>query len=249
VGQLPDQARLADPGLAHQRRHLAVAGFRPFERLVERFKLGLPPDEGSEPADRRRLQAGAGRPGADQFVHLDRLGDSLDRHRPEGPDLDIALSQPQRLRGEQGGPLSRDLLHTRGQMDGLAHRRVVHPEVVIDGPDDHLAGVEADPKLDRQPVPSAGLLGVTVDRLLHSEGAVAGPDGVVFVGDRRAEEGHDPIAEDVVDGPLVAVDRLHHGLDRAVEQGLRLLRVEALDQLGRALDVGEQDGDLLALAF
>jgi len=43
------------------------------------------------------------------------------------------------------------------------------------------------------------------------------------------------------------VDGVHHHLDRAVEELLGLFRVAILDQLGRALDIGEQDGDLLAL--
>jgi hypothetical protein len=53
----------------------------------------------------------------------------------------------------------------------------------------------------------------------------------------------------VVDGPLVAVDGPHHRLDDAIEELLSLLGIEALDDLGRALDVGEEHGDLLAFSF
>jgi hypothetical protein len=45
------------------------------------------------------------------------------------------------------------------------------------------------------------------------------------------------------------VDRLHHPLEDRVEQPARLFRIAVGQQLQRALQVGEQDGDLLALAF
>ena len=93
------------------------------------------------------------------------------------------------------------------------------------------------------------LLGVAPDRLLHAQGGVAGPDGVVLVGERRAEQRHDAVAHHLVDGALVAVDGLHHPLEHRVEQLPGLLGVAVGDQLRRALEVGEQDGDLLALAF
>ena len=93
------------------------------------------------------------------------------------------------------------------------------------------------------------LLGVPPDRRLHAERGVAGPDGVILVGQRRAEQRHDAVAHRPADGALVAVDGLHHALEDGVEELPRILGVAVVDQLGRALDVGEQDGDLLALAF
>src|SRR5262249_31352508 len=60
---------------------------------------------------------------------------------------------------------------------------------------------------------------------------------------------HDPVAHDLVDRALVAVDRLHHPLEDGIEQLARLLRVPISEQLHRALEVGEQDRDLLALPF
>jgi hypothetical protein len=43
--------------------------------------------------------------------------------------------------------------------------------------------------------------------------------------ERRAEERHDAIAHDLVDGALVAMDGLHHPLEHGVEKLARLLRV------------------------
>ena len=93
------------------------------------------------------------------------------------------------------------------------------------------------------------LLGVLLDRVLHPERRVARPHGVVLVGERRAEERHDPVAHDLVDGALVAVDGLHHPLEHGVEELARLLGVAVGEQLHRALEVGEEHGDLLALAL
>ncbi len=87
------------------------------------------------------------------------------------------------------------------------------------------------------------------DRLLHPERRVAGAHRVVLVGERRAEERHDPVAHHLVDGALVAMDGLHHALEDGVEELARLLGVAVGEQLHRALEVGEEDRDLLALAL
>jgi hypothetical protein len=43
--------------------------------------------------------------------------------------------------------------------------------------------------------------------------------------------------------------RLHHVLKDGVEELARLLRIPVGKQLHRALEVGEEDGDLLTLSF
>ena len=49
--------------------------------------------------------------------------------------------------------------------------------------------------------------------------------------------------------PFVAVHRRHHALEHGVEELAGLFGVAVGQQLHRALQVGEQHGDLLALAF
>ena len=78
---------------------------------------------------------------------------------------------------------------------------------------------------------------------------VAGPLGVVLVGDGRAEERHDAVAGVLVDRALEAVDAVGQDLEEAVEDPVPLLGVDLLGQLHRALHVGEEHGDLLALAL
>ena len=69
------------------------------------------------------------------------------------------------------------------------------------------------------------------------------------MGERRAEQGHDAVAHDLVHRALVAVDGLHHPLQYGIEQLARLFGIAIGEQLHRALEVGEEDGDLLALAL
>ncbi len=68
------------------------------------------------------------------------------------------------------------------------------------------------------------------------------------MGQRRAEEGHDAVAQHLVHRALEAVYGVHHGVQGRVEELLGGFRVEIPDQLGRVFDVGEQHRDLLAFA-
>jgi hypothetical protein len=72
---------------------------------------------------------------------------------------------------------------------------------------------------------------------------------VILVRDRRAEERHDPVARVLVDRPLEAVHAVGQDLEEAIEDAMPLLGVDALSQLHRALDVGEEHRHLLALAL
>jgi hypothetical protein len=134
-------------------------------------------------------------------------------------------------------------------MGRLADGRVVHVQIAADGAHDNLARVEPDPDLDVDAVGATSLLRVMLDQLLHTQRGVARPYGVVLVRERRAEQRHDPIAHDLVDRALVAVDGLHHPLEHRVEELARLLGIAIGEQLHRSLEVGEEDRDLLALAF
>jgi hypothetical protein len=69
------------------------------------------------------------------------------------------------------------------------------------------------------------------------------------MGQGRAEERHDPVAHDLVDGAFVTVDGLHHVLEDRVQEPTRLLGITVGEQLHRALEVGEEHGDLLAFAL
>ena len=72
---------------------------------------------------------------------------------------------------------------------------------------------------------------------------------MILVRDRRAEQRHDAVAGVLVDDALEAMHAVGEDLEEAVHDRAPLLRIELLGQLHRALHVGEQHGDLLALAF
>ena len=72
---------------------------------------------------------------------------------------------------------------------------------------------------------------------------------VVLVRDRRAEERHDAVAEELVDRALVAVDLGQHQLEARSMSACTSSGSSRSDSDVKPDDVGEQDRDLLALAF
>ncbi len=122
-------------------------------------------------------------------------------------------------------------------------------QIATNGADDYLARVQPDADLDGDAMRAEDTGRVPPHALLHAEGSVTGADGVIFLRDRRAEQRHDAVAHHLVDGPLVAVDGLHHAFQDGVEKLASLLGIAVGEQLHRALEVGEEDRDLLTLAF
>jgi hypothetical protein len=195
------------------------------------------------------VQPGPTWPSPRQLIELDRDGQTLDGHRPQRRNGDESLCEPKDIRREQRGIGLGQLLRARGQMGRLADRRVVHPQVAADGADHHLARVQADSGLDHGTVIPPDLFRIATNGRLHVEGRIATADGVILVGQGRAEEGHDPVAHDLVHRALVAVDRLHHSLEHGVEELPSFLGVSVCQQLHGSLQVGEEDRDLLPLAL
>ena len=87
--------------------------------------------------------------------------------------------------------------------------------------------------------------------LLHGGGRVAGTYRVILVSHGGAEERHDAVAHDLIDGALVAVHRPHHAhaLEDRVEELPGVLRVAGREQLEGALHVGGEHGHPLALSL
>ena len=168
---------------------------------------------------------------------------------PKGLTLDQSLCQPQGVGRQSNGPRGCELFHAGRQVRGLADGRVVHMEIVADGPYHDLAGVEADPNLHFDPMLAAHRLAVTADGLLHGECRIAGPHRMIFMRDRRPKQGHDAIAHDLVHGAFVAVHGRHQALQHRVEELARLLGIAIGQQLHRAFEIGKEDRHLLAFPF
>ena len=103
-------------------------------------------------------------------------------------------------------------------------------QVIANGAHHHFAGVEAHPDAHLQAVGAAHLLGIGAHGGLHGQGRVAGAQGVVFVGNGGAKQGHDAVAQHLIHRALEAVHGVHHALQGRVEQALGGFRVEAADE-------------------
>ncbi len=86
-------------------------------------------------------------------------------------------------------------------------------------------------------------------RFLDHQRGVTGAHGMILVGQWRAEDRHDAVAQQPVDRTLIVMDGFNHLLEHGVEDRLRALGIAAVDQLQRTGDVGEQHADLLSLAL
>src|SRR5439155_17416341 len=69
------------------------------------------------------------------------------------------------------------------------------------------------------------------------------------VGNRGAEERHDAIAQELVDGAFVAVHLTQDQLESSVHELMHLFGVDSFGNGGKSGDISEQDGHLLAFAF
>ena len=163
--------------------------------------------------------------------------------------MDEALGQAQRPGGEPDTAGRRELLHARRQVRGLAHRRVVHTEIAADRAHHDVTGVETHADLHLHAPGATQLVRVAPHGVLHPERGVARAHGVILVGERGAEERHDPVTHHLIHGALVVMNGVHHALENRIENFARLFGIAVAEQLHRALDVGEEHGHLLPLAF
>ena len=209
----------------------------------------LPAHKARQATRGHSLEAAVDRTGPGEFEHLHRLRQPLHRELAQRLHLDQPIDEAEGGRRQPDTARGRQLFHARGEVRGLPHSRVVHVQVITDGPHHHLAGVQADAHVHLQAVRAADLFAVAPQRGLHGQGRVAGPQGVILMRQRGAKEGHNAIAQHLVHRALVAVHGLHHVMQGGVEELPGSLRIEVGNQLGGAFEVSKEDGDLLALAF
>ena len=81
------------------------------------------------------------------------------------------------------------------------------------------------------------------DRLDEIESGAHRPLGVVLGGSRRAPDGHDGVADELLDRPAVAADQRARELEVAREQVTRLLRITAFGERGEPDEIGEEHRD------
>ena len=104
--------------------------------------------------------------------------------------------------------------------------------------DERLAGVDGEAHLEAVLVARP-----VADRERRAHGALR----VVLVHDRRAEDGHDSVADELLDRAAVVLEDRAHTAVVGGQQRADVLRVEPLGARGRADEVAEDDADDLAL--
>jgi hypothetical protein len=109
-----------------------------------------------------------------------------------------------------------------------------------------LAGGHANPESQPDPV----LLlehGIELPETLdHGHGGPHRALGVVLVDPGHPEDGHHRVPRILLHGPAEGLDVLAHLVEEGREQGAEMLRIVTRGKLGRAGQVGEEDGDGLA---
>jgi hypothetical protein len=178
-----------------------------------------------------------------------RLPHALDAEGTEILEVEEPFDEIRRLVRHVDASGLGELFHTRGEPDRVPYGCVLHVHVVSDGPDDDFTGVQTDPDGEAQAALAPKLACVQPERFSEVEGRVARAMGVVLVGDGGAEEGHDPVAEELVDRPFEAVNAFREDLEEATEDSAPFFGVEVFGDVHGPLDVREHHGHLLALAL
>jgi hypothetical protein len=182
------------------------------------------------PADERDVEAGCGREDADQAERVHCVGLSFQRQRLARLGADGATAQTMRRLAEQNLAGRGRLLEPRRDVHGVARdERVARRR-------DDVAAVDADPHVEPEPLDA----GAEVDCRPN------GPQGVVLVQLRNAEDGHDGVADELLDRSAVALERPSRRIEVALLQQSNGLGVETFRPARVAHHVAEEDGDDLA---
>ena len=175
-----------------------------------------------------------GRDRARRVPRVDGLFASLDRERAERLVRDGSGGGCVRRGTDDHLPGLRDRLQPAGRVHDITHGGVVTARA--QRAHQHLAGVDADAHAD-----FGGSLGAEpFEVFLHPERGAHRSLGVVFVGDGRAEDRHQRIADHLVDLAAVGDDVGRESFEAEIHQILDVLRIGTLRESSEADEVGEQ---------
>ena len=146
--ELVAEPRLSNTSLASYPGDLATAVANLGERPVEVIQLSLTAQKRRAPSRDRRMPPVSVRVPFHR-EHVDEVLHALHCRWLKRRRVDLPLDQLGSTGRRENGAGCGDLLHPRGEMRGLADRRVVHVQIVADRSDDDLTGVEADTNLQR----------------------------------------------------------------------------------------------------
>ena len=138
-------------------------------------------------------------------------------------------------------------LEPAGPVDGRADRDEPVARAFAEGADHHLAGVDADPHVQRDAVPAYEIGVEVVEVREHRQGRPDRAVGVVLVGAAEAEDRHHRVADELLDHAAVLLDRPLPAGEVGVDDLAGVLGVELAGEHGEVDEVGEHDGDEPAL--
>jgi len=208
--KLVHQARLPDSGLPNDEHHLALPGSRFLEAVPEGGQLTLTRDEDRQTPFGLDVEPAPRLAGRHDLPRRRRLRLALQAELPERAHVKETSGQTVSRLGDHNRARLRHLLEARGDVRRVADGRVIHPKVVPDAADDDQPSVEPLTYLEVYAAPAQGVLPITCERPLDAECGENRAPCVVLMGDRRAEQRHDPVAEELIDRPLVAMDLGQH---------------------------------------
>src|SRR5439155_25037746 len=189
--------------------------------------------------DHRGLVAAGGGLAADRAkaVGLERVGLALCLDRLRGLAVD-------RLADETAGLLAQEDLAGLGRLlEASSHIDGVPGCQALLGAGHDLAGVDADAQLEARSVRALELIVEVAEAGAQLVGGSHGPERVILVHRRHPEDGHDRVADELLDGAAVPLDDRLRGLEVARHHAAKALGVDPLAERGRAGDVAEQGVD------
>ena len=111
------------------------------------------------------------------------------------------------------------------------------------------ARVEAHAGGEAQAVRALHVGHVTRNLITQTACRIARTLRMVFMRNRCTEQGHDAVAGVLIDRAFEAMHAFGQDREEAIENVMPLHGIELLGEFHRAFDIGEQQRDLLALAF
>ena len=229
---LPAEPRLADSGDADHGDELraALVGGR-VEELLHEPKLAVAPDEGRlEPGRLERAAAAGGHP--QRAPERRRLGLALElvlagvRVRDRGLEARFVDSPTRTVPGSAA--------------DWIREAVLTRSPATIPCPSAPRVTAASPVRTPARAWSAASSSGTAATR---SSAARTARSASSSVRDRRAPDGHDGVADELLDRAAVALDERARGVEVAREELADVLGVATLGERGEADEVGEEDGD------
>ena len=190
-----------------------------------------------------RVNAGAFARSPSTFHAGTGLGLSWECERRERLGAHRVDDEPLRLCSDQDLAGAGRLLEPRRDVDGIAGRELLCGARVAG---DDFAGVHARARLDVDVVLAPELVVQSRERLAHLDSGAHRPQCIVLVQRRQPEDGHDRVADELLDGAPMAFEHLLHGVEVPRHDAPERLGVEPFAEARRADKICEDDGDRLA---